>query len=76
MNVKDVTQPFVRELMLMAKMNYLSICLVKEHHSYQQLSYDQLHDAMYLPVNETYSLMRWDQYDLGRIADGGDVRCT
>ncbi|RWR78156.1 putative LRR receptor-like serine/threonine-protein kinase [Cinnamomum micranthum f. kanehirae] len=61
--------PFVRELILMAKKNYMSVCLVNTGLGtpfISALELRPLNHSMYKIVNETHSLSRWDQYDLGR----------
>ncbi|XXG57249.1 hypothetical protein AAC387_Pa03g4456 [Persea americana] len=63
------TVPFVREMIIMAKMNYMSVCLVNTGLGIpfiSALELRPLNNSMYKVVNETHSLTRWDQYDLGR----------
>ncbi|KAJ8638564.1 hypothetical protein MRB53_012831 [Persea americana] len=68
--------PFVREIILMAKMNYMSVCLVNTGLGIpfiSALELRPLNNSMYKVVNETHSLTRWDQYDLGRPRYNKDV---
>eukprot|EP00268_Persea_americana_P008309 TRINITY_DN1320_c0_g1_i4.p1 TRINITY_DN1320_c0_g1~~TRINITY_DN1320_c0_g1_i4.p1 ORF type:complete len:763 (-),score=72.77 TRINITY_DN1320_c0_g1_i4:218-2506(-) len=63
------TVPFVREMIIMAKMNYMSVCLVNTGLGIPFISAIELrplNNSMYKVVNETHSLERWDQYDFGR----------
>ncbi|RWR78162.1 putative LRR receptor-like serine/threonine-protein kinase [Cinnamomum micranthum f. kanehirae] len=68
--------PFVREIILMAKRNYMSVCLVNTGLGtpfISALELRPLNNSMYKVVNETHSLTRWDQYDLGRPRYNNDV---
>ncbi|KAJ8638562.1 hypothetical protein MRB53_012829 [Persea americana] len=61
--------PFVKEIILMAKMNYVSVCLLNTGLGIPFISAIELrplNNSMYKVVNETHSLERWDQYDFGR----------
>ncbi|RWR78157.1 putative LRR receptor-like serine/threonine-protein kinase [Cinnamomum micranthum f. kanehirae] len=61
--------PFIRELILMAKMNYMSVCLVNTGLGtpfISALELRPLNHSMYKVVNETHSLTRLNQSDFGR----------
>ncbi|RWR78155.1 putative LRR receptor-like serine/threonine-protein kinase [Cinnamomum micranthum f. kanehirae] len=68
--------PFVREVIIMAKRHYMSVCLVNTGLGIpfiSALELRPLNNSMYKIVNETYSLTRWDQYDVGRPRYNTDV---
>ncbi|RWR78182.1 senescence-induced receptor-like serine/threonine-protein kinase [Cinnamomum micranthum f. kanehirae] len=76
-SLSDATSAFYVEIITIATMNFISVCLVNTGYGtpfISALELRPLNNSMYSVVNESQSLMIEDRFDFGRSSSSDDIR--